>query len=88
MANRHVAQRKSGGRTVYQGAGSNVIKEAKARKKGGAVTRATGGSVEGGATPARATGGRLDKRARGGALKRAHGGAADKSPYSSACISK
>lgn len=81
MANRHVAQRKKGGRTVYQGAGSNVVKEAAQRKDGGAVTRAEGGKVQG-----RASGGRLDKRARGGALKRASGGGADKSPYSSAHI--
>ena len=32
MANRHVAQRKKGGRTVYAGGGSNVVKEAAQRK--------------------------------------------------------
>lgn len=75
MANRHSAQRRATGGTVYSGAGSNVIKEAKERKKGGAVQRAEGGKV-----PAKAAGGRLDKRARGGRT------GADKNPFSSAKI--
>lgn len=72
MANRHNAQcRAKGGRVFYAGAESNVAKEAKERKDGGAVEMKHGG---------KASKGRLDKRARGGGV------GADKSPFSSAKI--
>lgn len=50
---------------TYAGAGSNVIKEAEERKKGGKVKRATGGAVAGVAAPVTKTIGRMS----GGAVK-------------------
>ena len=73
MAARHdVQKRASGGRTFYAGGGSNVAKEAFARKDGGRTYK-TGGAV---AKPRFDKGGKVRKLARGGS--------ADKSPYSSA----
>lgn len=86
MANRHKMSCKATGGTVYAGAGSNVIKEAKQKAAGGAVydgkgsntakeaeEKADGGKVEG-----KKSAPRLDKRARGGGVN------ATKSPFSSA----
>jgi len=67
MANRHKKFAK-GGRTVYSGQGSNVIKEAEEKKSGGKVI----GKAFGGATKHRI------KKAGGGGI------GADKSPFSSA----
>lgn len=70
MANRHKSQcRASGGRTAYQGAGSNVAKAAGEMKRGGkAVGKVAGNRVKG-------------RFARGGSvLSSAGGGSADKSP--------
>lgn len=65
MANRHKAQKASGGRVYYSGGDSNVAKEAAERKRGGKVM----GKMEGGASKPR-----LDKRASGGRV------GSDKSP--------
>ncbi len=74
MANRHVAQKKSGGgiggaEKVY--GNTDVISSAKKGNKPGAITKEVGGVVG-----KKAAGGRLDKRARGGNVS--------KSPFSSA----
>jgi len=69
MANRHKKFAK-GGRTVYSGQGSNVVKEAEEKKTGGKVKAM--GFASGGRTPARI------KKAGGGGI------GADKSPFSSA----
>lgn len=72
--------RASGGRTVYAGAGSNVVKEAVEKKRGGALSMSENkgkGSV---------------KKARGGSVggsdkspfSSAGGGGASKHPFSSA----
>jgi hypothetical protein len=68
---RHGAKKKNLGGAVYSGAGSNVLKEAHEKKKGGAVV-----AMEGKKSKAR-----MDKRPR-----RASGGrvGSDKSPFSSA----
>jgi hypothetical protein len=79
--------------TVYAGEGSNVLKEAEERKRGGKITmhgegeaakmradrpkRARGGVV------ARATGGAVKGRAKGGRI-RGEGVGADRTPLSSA----
>lgn len=71
MANRHsVQKRAAGGRVAYNAVGSNVLKEAAERKRGGKVVKVAGAKGKA----------RLDKRARGGRA------GADKSPYSSAKI--
>jgi hypothetical protein len=77
MAHRHnVQKRASGGRTVYSGAGSNVAKEAAAKKCGGALAMDGKGPA---------------KKARGGGVgsdkspfSSAGGGGASKHPFSSA----
>lgn len=90
MARRH---KNIGGGAWYTGASSNVAKEAKEKKDGGAVAKKnTGGMVKrayGGRTMGAHSGfkagGRLDKRARGGSIpKLATGGGADRHPFSSA----
>ena len=96
MANRHKAQCKaSGGRTVYSGAGSNVAKEAVAKKLGGSVYSGAGSNVvkeakgesnvEGSKAKSRI------KKARGGGtsstaspMSSAGGGGASTHPFSSA----
>ena len=67
MANRHKSFAK-GGRTVYSGQGSNVVKEAEERKRGGKVD----GKVAGHKGRSRI------KKARGGGV------GSDKNPFSSA----
>lgn len=69
MAHRHKMHRKSGGRVVYEGAGSNVAKEAEEKKHGGAVHH---GKVHGEKSKRRI------KKASGGSV------GADKHPFSSA----
>lgn len=65
------AQRRArGGRTYYDGGGSNVAKAAAARASGGKICDMPSGKASG----------RIDKRARGGGV------GCDKSPYSSAKI--
>ena len=73
MKARHKSCKASGG-TVYSGAGSNVVKEAMEKKRGGAVKEVE--KPEGKKSKAR-----MDKRPR-----RASGGrvGSDKSPFSSA----
>jgi hypothetical protein len=63
MANRHKAQFKRGGRTVYSGAGSKVAEEADSteNKKDGGRVHGKGGKK------------RLDRRARGGAIDTSEG---------------
>lgn len=78
MAHRH--KKAKGGRVEYNAQGSNVMKEAHEKKRGGAVKR-----KEGGAVPGFARGGRLDKFARGGSVH-ASGKDATKSPFSAAHI--
>jgi hypothetical protein len=68
MANRHKGSGFKGGRTVYSGAGSNVVKEAES----------TENKKEGGRVHGKHGKGRLDKRARGGRI------GSDKHPFSSA----
>ena len=73
-ARHHEKHRAEGGKAVaYAGGDSNVMKEAKEKKTGGAVKRKEGGKV-----PGFKRGGRLDKFARGGGV------GSDKSPFSSA----
>ena len=64
-------------RSVYSGAGSNVAKEAAAKKRGGAL------SMEDGKKPRKSHGGGVgsDKSP----FSSAGGGRASTSPYSSAC---
>jgi hypothetical protein len=61
---------KKGGRVAYDGSDSNVVKEAKEKKTGGAVGKARGGSVGSDKSP----------------FSSAHkgGGGSDKHPFSSA----
>lgn len=61
---RHRAKGGSVKETVYAGEGSNVLKEAEERKKGGKVTHGEGDAPKM----------RADKRARGGAVGRKRGG--------------
>lgn len=72
------AKRFARGGTVYSGAGSNVVKEAK--EKGGGF-KAGGAVAGGGAAP-----GRLDRKSGGAvrAKKLARGGSAGGSPFSAA----
>lgn len=78
MANRHKAQRASGGRVFYAGGNSNVAKEAFERKHGGKVV----GKMEGMAPKHR-----MDRRARGGKVgsdKHPFAAQSAKAPFSSA----
>lgn len=81
---RHM-KRAAGGKTVYAGAGSNVLKDAMEKQDGGDENeRKRGGKVEGEGEKAKH---RMDKRARGGSVPgRKRGGAigADRHPLSSA----
>lgn len=61
---RHKAKGGSVKETVYAGAGSNVLKEAEERKKGGKVMHGEGEMPKH----------RADKRARGGSVGRKRGG--------------
>lgn len=79
MANRHKAHKASGGRTVYAGGASNVVKEAEEKAAGGAVARKSGGKVGG----AKAHG-RLDRKAR----KRGGRVGSNNHPFSSAKTSE
>lgn len=76
---RNPQKRASGGGVYYEGGGSNVAKEAKAK---------TGGFKFGGKVAPmdnKKSAKRMDKRARGGSVKSsAGGGSADKHPFSSA----
>lgn len=75
MAHRHKMHKKAeGGRMEYDAKGSNVMKEAHEKNRGGPVTKAIGGAV-----PGKKAGGRIAK-ARGGGV----GGGSDKHPFSSA----
>lgn len=76
MANRH--KKKNAGGPVYSGAGSNVAKEAKEKKRGGSVGKSAGKPFGGKSE------GRLDKRARGGRI--GGGGDCTKSPFSAAHV--
>jgi hypothetical protein len=76
MANRHKAFKK-GGKVPYDGAKSNVMKEA--------VKKNTGGTVSVGSPVGKKSGGRLDKFARGGVVK-GGGGDCSKSPFSAAHV--
>lgn len=72
-------KRADGGKTVYAGAGSNVLKEAMERKRGGKVMEGEGEAAkERSDRPKRAKGGAVPGRARGGGI------GADKKPLSSA----
>jgi hypothetical protein len=74
-------KRATGGKVVYAGGGSNVLKEAEERKRGGRVHHGEGEEHKK----------KGDRRARGGAVPaRARGGAvgADKRPLSSAANTK
>ncbi len=73
MAHRHKMHKKGmGGRTEYDAQGSNVMKEAKEKNRGGAVMKNVGGAV-----PGKKGGGRISK-ARGGGIS------SDEHPFSSA----
>lgn len=74
MANRHKMHRKSGGRVVYSGAGSNVAKEAEEMKRGGGTKDA--GKVHG------SKGKHRIHKKRGGSV------GADSHPFSSAYSAK
>jgi len=87
MANRHkrgggVAPKHDADKEEYNAKGSKVMKEAKEKKSGGAIKKATGGKIE-----TKAAGGaakpRLDKRARGGGVH-ASGKDETASPFSAA----
>lgn len=69
MKARHHAKKHARGGTVYEGAGSEVIKEAEEKKRGGAV--------EMGKAHGKKPKMRMDKRARGGRT------GSDKSPFAS-----
>lgn len=85
-------------RTVYSGAGSNVAKEAYAKKLGGSVYSGAGSNVVKEAKEKKRGGalsmddGKKVKKARGGSVgsdkspfSSAGGGSASTSPFSSAC---
>lgn len=81
---RHM-KRAAGGKTIYAGAGSNVMKDAEEKEDGGDHNeRKRGGHVMGEGEKGKH---RMDKRARGGAVpgrKRGGGIGADRMPLSSA----
>lgn len=69
MSRSRHAKRAAGGKVVYAGAGSNVLKEAEERKRGGKVMHAEGEAAkERSDRPKRARGGAVPGRKRGGGV--------------------